>query len=90
MRRTVKAATPNETESPAIVMKRADSMIGWPERACCCAAQPVIKVLLPILRDDRMHIVDLYLCGHHYRESFASLVAARATTISRPRIPAFC
>jgi hypothetical protein len=50
----------------------------------------VIKVLLPILRDDRMHIVDLYLCGHHYRESFASLVAARATTISRPRIPAFC
>jgi hypothetical protein len=89
MRRTQQTAPPNSTELPATVTGRPGPRIGWPERACCCPAQPVVKALLPTLLDGHVHIVDLYLCGHHYRQSFSTLVASRATTINRPGMPAF-
>ena len=48
-----------------------------PERSCCCPARPVVKVVMPPTAD-RPHPVDLWLCGHHYRASFAALVVAGA------------
>jgi hypothetical protein len=50
----------------------------WREdRACCCPAQPVVRVIMPT-PSRRRHSVDLLLCGHHYRVSRPALAAARA------------
>jgi hypothetical protein len=50
----------------------------WREdRACCCPAQPVVRVIMPSA-PGRRHSVDLLLCGHHYRVSRPALAAARA------------
>lgn len=46
-------------------------------RACCCPAWPVVRVIMPP-GPGRPHPVDLLLCGHHYRTSRAALAAARA------------
>jgi hypothetical protein len=48
-----------------------------PSRACCCPGRPVVKVIMPPTTD-RAHSVDLWLCGHHYRESLAALLASKA------------
>ena len=48
-----------------------------PSRACCCAARPVVKVIMPPT-PDRPRPVDLWLCGHHYRASLVSLKLAGA------------
>lgn len=48
-----------------------------PLRACCCPARPVVKVIMPPSQD-RPHQVDLWLCGHHYRESIGALQRAGA------------
>ncbi len=37
---------------------------------------------------DRPHTVDLWLCGHHYRQSRAALEAAGATVVDLTRMPA--
>lgn len=56
----------------------------WPEdRACCCPAQPVVRVIMPPT-SKRQHSVDLLLCGHHYRVSRQALAAARARVESLP------
>ena len=47
------------------------------DRACCCPARPVVRVIMPPARG-RPHPVDLLLCGHHYRVSRAALRAAGA------------
>lgn len=54
-----------------------------PSRACCCPARPVVKVIMPPTAD-RPRPVDLWLCGHHYRASFAALqlVGARIEDFS--------
>jgi hypothetical protein len=50
----------------------------WREdRACCCPAQPVVRVIMPPTAE-RSHSVDLLLCGHHFRVSRRALKAARA------------
>lgn len=49
-----------------------------PVRSCCCPARPVVKVTMPPTAN-RRHSVDLWLCGHHYRESLVALLAAGAT-----------
>jgi hypothetical protein len=49
-----------------------------PLRACCCPAQPVVKVTMPPA-PGRDHPVDLWLCGHHYRVSLKALHAAGVT-----------
>jgi hypothetical protein len=47
------------------------------QRACCCPAAPVVRVIIPA-GADRDHTVDLFLCGHHYRVCRESLTAASA------------
>jgi len=47
------------------------------DRACCCPAQPVVRVIMPPTAK-RPHSVDLLLCGHHYRVSRQALAAVRA------------
>jgi hypothetical protein len=50
----------------------------WREdRACCCPAPPVVRVIMPPT-PQRQHSVDLLLCGHHYRVSSRALAAAQA------------
>jgi len=48
-----------------------------PSVACCCPARPAVKVIMP-LGSGREYPVDLWLCGHHYRDSLAVLLAAGA------------
>jgi hypothetical protein len=38
----------------------------------------MVKVMMPPT-PGRAHPIDLWLCGHHYRASLASLLAAGAT-----------
>lgn len=90
MRRVRAFTGPDVSEQPAIVMEEVDDVTGWPGRACCCPAKPVVKVLLPVFRGESTHIVDLYLCGHHYQKSFGSLVESGATTIPRYAGMALC
>jgi hypothetical protein len=54
------------------------------DRACCCPARPVVRVLIPAA-SARRHSVDLLLCGHHYRTSCAALAAAGAVIINDRR-----
>ena len=62
----------------------------WPgphalgDRACCCPARPVVRVLIPPA-SARPHSVDLLLCGHHYRASCAALAAAGAVIMDDRR-----
>jgi len=46
--------------------------------ACCCPANPVVRVIMPATAA-RPHRTELLLCGHHYRVSQEALVAANAT-----------
>lgn len=46
--------------------------------ACCCPANPVVRVTMPATAT-RPHITELLLCGHHYRVSLQALSAANAT-----------
>jgi hypothetical protein len=67
----------------AATAKPADDPADWRgpralgDRACCCPARPVVRVLMPPT-PARPHPVDLLLCGHHYRVSRAALAAAGA------------
>ena len=54
------------------------------DRACCCPARPVVRVLIPPA-PARPHSVDLLLCGHHYRASGAALAAAGAVIMDDQR-----
>jgi hypothetical protein len=51
--------------------------LGITERACCCPARPVVRVMMPATAC-RPDPVDLLLCGHHYRVSRAALHASGA------------
>ena len=52
--------------------------------ACCCPANPVVRVIMPATAA-RPHRTELLLCGHHYRVSCRALVAANATVTELPR-----
>jgi hypothetical protein len=54
-----------------------DSRVWREDRACCCPAQPVVRVIMPSTAR-RRHSIDLLLCGHHYRVSRQALAAVRA------------
>ena len=54
------------------------------DRACCCPARPVVRVLIRPA-PARPHSVDLLLCGHHYRASGAALAAAGAVIMDDRR-----
>lgn len=45
--------------------------------ACCCCAQPVVRVVMPVTDSER-EPTELLLCGHHFRVSRAALAAAGA------------
>jgi len=45
------------------------------DRACCCSARPVVRVLMPAA-PSRPYRVELLLCGHHFRLSQWTLAAA--------------
>jgi hypothetical protein len=51
---------------------------GVSERACCCPARPLVRVMMPATAT-RPEPVDLLLCGHHYRASQAALHTAGAS-----------
>ena len=55
------------------------------DRACCCPAPPVVRVIMPPT-PGRPHAVDLLLCGHHYRISRQVLAAVGATVYDLPFI----
>ena len=54
------------------------SLLAIPDRACCCTAKPMVRVIMPATRT-RPHPVDLWRCGHHWRASREALGAAGAT-----------
>ena len=60
-----------------------DSRVWREDRACCCLAQPVVRVIMPPTAQ-RRHSVDLLLCGHHYRVSRPALVTAGAHIENMP------
>jgi hypothetical protein len=82
----------NAQQEPAEAAKRAAAaghpagsarMNTWAtmtDRACCCPARPQVKVVMPPTAA-RPNPVDLWLCGHHYRESGAALAAAGADIV---------
>jgi len=47
------------------------------DRACCCPAHPMVRVLMPATAS-RPYRVDLLLCGHHFRLSQWTLAATGA------------
>jgi hypothetical protein len=57
-----------------------------PSQACCCPAQPMVKVVMPPA-PGRPYPVELWLCGHHYRDSRAALLlaGARVEYLNDPR-----
>ena len=61
----------------------AGSQPARPERACCCSAMPMMIVMMPPA-NGRPAPVDLWLCGHHYRQSRQALVAAGAEVTAAP------
>lgn len=80
---------PRAVEAPLLEERRfTDPSVPW--RSCCCPARPAFKVIMPPTAD-RIHTVDLWLCGHHYRASHSALLKAGARvedlavmTIARP------
>ncbi|HET9649505.1 MAG TPA: hypothetical protein VFP34_14930 [Microlunatus sp.] len=55
--------------------------IGASERACCCSASPLYRVVLPPSAA-RAHKTDLLMCGHHYRASARKLKASGAVVFN--------
>jgi hypothetical protein len=53
--------------------------------ACCCPANPVVRVVMPAIAA-RPHPTELLLCGHHYRVSREAL-AAGGVTVTELRGP---
>lgn len=47
-----------------------------PDTACCCPAQPQVKVVMPATASHPS--VDIWLCRHHWRASRRALAAAGA------------
>jgi hypothetical protein len=56
------------------------------DRACCCPAEPVVRVVLPPSRT-RAQTTDLLLCAHHYRISHNALIVAEAAICELPGSP---
>lgn len=80
--RGVGASAP-ESGSPPPDSILADSPACREDRACCCPAQPVVRVTMPPAAG-RLHSVDLLLCGHHYRISRRALDDAGALVLALP------
>jgi hypothetical protein len=78
----------SQTESArGLFSPAAQAAPGPLDQACCCVARAVVRVVMP-LTPDRPHQTELLLCGHHYRVSRASLVAASAQVEELPGVAA--
>lgn len=55
------------------------------DRACCCPAEPVVRVVLPP-SPTRAQTTDLLLCARHYRISRHAFIAAEAAICELPGI----
>jgi hypothetical protein len=60
-----------------------DSLVWREDRACCCPAQPLVRVIMPPT-PERPYSVDLLLCGHHYRISRQAVAVAQARVENLP------
>src|SRR6266568_5758513 len=67
---------------PLASLPLADTLTVIPDRACCCAAKPVAKAVMPAT--ETRGPVDLWLCGHHWRVSRAALAEAGANVSELP------
>ncbi len=56
------------------------------DRACCCPAEPVIRIVLSP-GPTRPQTTDLLLCARHYRLSRRAFIAAEAAICELPGIP---
>jgi hypothetical protein len=74
-----KQLTGNVASMPADLADLAD-------RACCCPAQAMVRVILPPTAT-RPHETELLLCGHHYRASRQALTAAHGAVCELPWTP---
>jgi hypothetical protein len=57
------------------------------DRACCCPAESLVRVVLPS-SPTRAQTTDLLLCARHYRISRHALIVAEAAICELPGIPA--
>jgi hypothetical protein len=71
----------HSSESPGATAP-AESPASYPDRACCCPARPMVKVIMPATA--ARPATDLWLCGHHWRVSCKSLLAAGAVCSELP------
>jgi len=69
----------------AIALYGTAARLGPGDRACCCVARAVVRVVMPPA-PGRPHETELLLCGHHYRASRQALSAAHARVyeLTRP------
>ncbi len=76
-------ATPASQRSgdDAIAPRRAQASAA--DRACCCPAKAVVRVIMPATAA-RPHETDLLLCGHHYRVSRRALTERLAVVGGLP------
>ncbi len=72
--------------SPGHVASMPANMADLADRACCCPAQAMVRVILPPTAT-RPHETELLLCGHHYRVSRQALTAAHAVVCELPWTP---
>lgn len=56
------------------------------DHACCCTAEPVVRVVLPP-SPTRPQPTDLLLCARHYRISRHIFIAAEAAICELPESP---
>ncbi len=63
-------------------LAKMEMALGVTDRACCCPARPVVRVVMSASRS-RPEPVDLLLCGHHYWVSRAALQTAGTAVYNR-------
>jgi hypothetical protein len=73
-------------QSPGNVASMPADLADLADRACCCPAQAMVRVILPPTAT-RPHETELLLCGHHYRASRQALAAAHAAVCELPWTP---
>ncbi|HUN34572.1 MAG TPA: hypothetical protein VMU95_21420 [Trebonia sp.] len=69
--------TNRNVQVPADEAAQLPSELRMADRACCCSARPMVRVLMPPSAG-RPHVSELLLCGHHFRASQNALRAAGA------------
>jgi hypothetical protein len=72
-----------EATTLAAVSAHQGQVPGAADRACCCVAKAVVRVVMPPAQG-RPHETELLLCGHHYRVSRQALAVAHARVDELP------